>query len=322
MHIILLILKIIGIALLVILSLVLLCVILVLFVPVRYRADLERRGKIKGRAIAKWLFPVFYAKAAYEEEKITYCVRVLGFRIYPKKVKKKKDKKKKEDRKELVIAEVKPSKPGQEKKEIFLKSSGAEGTQDTRDKNTFDDKEILSREESTCRDNEDKDSLPEKLWRLIGRMKAFFSRFFAGIRQLKSKAGALLLNLKQLKGKGGLVAAFFLSEDNLPGFLCIWESVKGLLKHIAPGKIKGEIYFGTNDPCITGQILGVIGILYGFYGENLTVIPDFEKPVLEGELFIKGRIRVFTLLRICITLLKDNHFKQVKDNFNKMKEEL
>ena len=55
-HILLMILKVIGIILLVILALLLTAVLLILFVPVRYRADVLFEGKPDGEA-ASCLFP-------------------------------------------------------------------------------------------------------------------------------------------------------------------------------------------------------------------------------------------------------------------------
>ena len=53
-HILLMILKVIGVILLVILGLILAAVLLILFVPVRYRADVSFEGKPDGEAAVSW----------------------------------------------------------------------------------------------------------------------------------------------------------------------------------------------------------------------------------------------------------------------------
>jgi hypothetical protein len=86
--------------------------------------------------------------------------------------------------------------------------------------------------------------------------------------------------------------------------------------------VKGEVRLGTGDPCTTGYLLGAISIGYGFYGESIKVIPDFENEVYEGQVFAKGRIRTITLLIICIKLIIDSNFRTLLKKFNKFKEEL
>ena len=54
-HILLMILKVIGVILLVILGLILAAVLLILFVPVRYRVDVSFEGKPDGEAAVSWL---------------------------------------------------------------------------------------------------------------------------------------------------------------------------------------------------------------------------------------------------------------------------
>lgn len=381
MHIILLILKIIGIVLLVILGILLFCVLLALFVPIRYRADILRREKIKGRAVVKWLFPAFYATAGYDEEKLTLRVRIFGIPIYPRK-----EKKKKEKPGELAIAEVRnQGQKGKEKKaspkppsEIhdgyrnyddnekegpdraldkeFKKSvsskeadrqvipnieKNGDASQQHNMPGLRDKKEMEEDQPSniselpvsyeapadsgpgrSSREDRENKGLIERIFGVFGKIKSFLIKFFHGIGQLKVKIIDFFETVKKLKGRGNLVTAFFFADENRPGLLFIWESVRKVLRHTAPVKIQGNIYFGTEDPCKTGQILGAISILYSYYGETLIIVPDFEKPVLEGELLIKGRIRLATLLRICIRLLIDDNFKQVKRSFEKIKEEL
>ena len=94
------------------------------------------------------------------------------------------------------------------------------------------------------------------------------------------------------------------------------------IKKIGPAVIKGKIQFGTGDPCSTGQALGVLGICYGWIGDQIEIEPDFENEVLKGELFIKGRFRVISLLIIGVKLLKDEGFKKLRNNFAKLKEEI
>ena len=77
-HIILLILKIIGIILLVLAGLLLLATGTVLFVPLRYRAEGEVYGNLKAKGRVTWLFHLISVTASYEEE-LKISVKICGF---------------------------------------------------------------------------------------------------------------------------------------------------------------------------------------------------------------------------------------------------
>ncbi len=128
--------------------------------------------------------------------------------------------------------------------------------------------------------------------------------------------------MRRIKNKIGLVKSFLREEENKTAFRVTFGSLKKLLKHIRPRKLKSKVTFGTGDPCSTGQALGAISILYGYYGENVRITPDFENKVFAGSHYARGRIRIGTLLIIVIKLLIDKNFKQLKRNFIILKEEL
>ena len=72
--------------------------------------------------------------------------------------------------------------------------------------------------------------------------------------------------------------------------------VLGILRSIRPRVLKGSFTIGTGDPAGTAQILAVHGMLYPLIGEHITICPDFEKTVIEGELQVRGKITLFRFL--------------------------
>ena len=76
LHVLLFILKILGIILLAVLGLILAGVLLALFVPVRYRADGSFYKISRGEACISWLFRTFRVTASWEE-KLVVTVKVL-----------------------------------------------------------------------------------------------------------------------------------------------------------------------------------------------------------------------------------------------------
>lgn len=91
----------------------------------------------------------------------------------------------------------------------------------------------------------------------------------------------------------------------------VFREVWYLLKKIKPKKIEGDVIFGTGDPAITGQAIGAVAALYGFMPEKLTIVPDFEEKRYEGDLHIKGKLRLIHVVIIGIRLLIDKNVRYV-----------
>ena len=84
-----------------------------------------------------------------------------------------------------------------------------------------------------------------------------------------------------------------------------------LLKKIKPSKIEGDLVFGTGDPATTGQAIGAIAVLYGFFPEKLHITPDFEEKKYEGNIHVKGKLRLIHVVIIAVKLIADRNFRYV-----------
>ena len=84
-----------------------------------------------------------------------------------------------------------------------------------------------------------------------------------------------------------------------------------LLKKVKPSKIEGEVVLGTGDPATTGQMIGAIVAVYGFFPEKLHVTPDFEEKKYEGNLHVKGKLRLIHVVVIAVRLIADRNFRYV-----------
>ena len=74
------------------------------------------------------------------------------------------------------------------------------------------------------------------------------------------------------------------------------KAIASLFRHVLPKKISGNIHFGFEKPSDTGKILGYASMLYAWYGDSLTLQPDFEQAVLEGKIDIRGSLRLYIFL--------------------------
>lgn len=123
--------------------------------------------------------------------------------------------------------------------------------------------------------------------------------------------------LKQAGEQKDRAAEFLKNEENKETFRLLKRQVKALFRHILPGKMRGKVKFGFDDPYTTGQVLMYISPFYGIYGKRFQVIPVFEEPVLEGEAWLKGRIRIGTVLAIGIRMLFDKNFRTLLRKWRK-----
>ena len=67
------------------------------------------------------------------------------------------------------------------------------------------------------------------------------------------------------------------------------KEVLYFLKKAAPKKVTGTVRFGFNDPALTGETLGILGMIYGKLPKDLSIQPDFEQEILQGDVRMKGR---------------------------------
>ena len=75
--------------------------------------------------------------------------------------------------------------------------------------------------------------------------------------------------------------------------------------------MEGRLRFGFDDPYRTGQALQAAALLMPLYRDRVQIIPAFEEEVLEGELKMRGRIRLAVLLAAGVRLWRDKNFRKL-----------
>lgn len=268
----LLIIKWIGIVLLGILGLVLTLILLILSVPVRYRAKGSYYTELKGKAGVSWLLHILSFTVIYDGEP-DVAIRIFGIRI--------KNREKTDD----TDFDEKPGKRKREPAEAVTKErpepeAAVSEAQDMPEK-------PMAAEEPPAEAVTHEDG--------ASRRKILFS-----FRRFCDK-------LKETGKQKDEILGFLGKEENKASFKLAWKQLKALLKHILPTRMKGKIRFGFEDPYTTGRVLMYVSPFYGLYAKSLTVIPVFEDAVTEGELSVKGRVRIGTaLFRIGLLALDKN----------------
>lgn len=308
LHILLLILKIIGILLLCLLGVLILGIACMLFVPVRYRIEAAREeGEGKPPVVLQikvtWL--LHFVNLVFRFDKNLFLrVRLMIFTLFrlPKKEKKRRGRRKPEkpdrDETEPVSAAKERDESGPaEAKTASADRADKETTQETAESAPDrPNKSIETSDEETAKSPSILDKLraiPKILRGIFIKIKSFFENIQYTIQKfcdkIKSVSDTIEYYRSVIEGE-----AFKRSFA-----LCRGELMR-IAKSLKPQKFQAELVVGMDDPAATGQILAVCGMLYPLIGGHVDVAGDFEKKRLEGHVFVKGKIRFFTFLRVAV----------------------
>ena len=277
LHMILTVLKVIGIFLLAVLGLVLFFLLSALFVPVCYRMWGKRTATVlEGKASVSWLFGLIRLSVGYVDSQSKLELYLFGIPLLALKDRINRwRKKRRKPGKRMRQGKSSDTKPADQMRKdnqaVQVKEPIEKPVQDQVDSNSTEQepdtaavifqkiKEILL-----------------KIWRFPGRVLERIRKSRLTFRQFCDKIKKWYRFLQMDDTKQALI---FLKGK---GFL--------VLRHMLPVKIQGNLHFGFEDPSITGQVLAVAGMVYPLYGKTFRLIPDFEQQVLEGEVNLKGRV--------------------------------
>lgn len=298
------ILKIIGILLLVVIGLLILGILAILFVPLRYDGKISYNDKNQCVATQiTWLFRLICIEGGYQE-KVYARARLLWFTLWKWKADEKENDKEdhlesadyseeeldrlleersqkeesKEETKEAKVIEEKLDEPDAEENLTEVQPTEIEPKEV--EPTEIESKEVESKEA------ESKEKKPKKIQlQQIGKR----------IKEIKEK----IKRIKEMASDQRIHRAILLLIDGA------WKMVR----HSLPRKIKGRAKFGFEDPSTTGQILTYVSLLYPCYAKSVELVPMFTEKVIDLDLYFRGRVRLFSLIWICVKIWFDRNFR-------------
>ena len=313
LHILLLVLKIIGIILAAILGILVLLVCIVLFVPVRYEASGRGDGKLdslKAKVRVTWLLRLVRVDAYYKENKFRWRFRIAWIkRSGGKNIRQ-------EEQVEHVISD-KEEKDHEEDireetvhKEITDEKVPEIENVEEREESMEKTEKIPEEESGTCEKSEKiKEECSEDQRETEKEDEGNPSRLRAWFQKIKCTFTQLYDKIKVLTEKKNKLAEFIGDEVHKNAFLKLKKEVFRLIRKLLPGKLEANVSYGFEDPCTTGQVLAGLSILYPFMGDHVHVVPDFEHKVLKGNIHIKGNIRICHLAALCWRLFWNKNIR-------------
>ena len=334
LHIILLILKIIGITLGILIGVILLVLCAALFVPMRYHIEAKRtegegNPPVEVMARFNWFLHFINARVDYSSE-LKLRLRILfltilsipakrkksrrstGRRSKDKSGKRSKNKSGKKSENKTAAEEkrntdseyaVKDEKVSPDKSKKTEKSENKEKV----DKDIDNKIDQLSQQEGYEEDTEQKLSIKEKLIKIW----YFFKNIPYTIREICDRIKWMFENIEYYLDiiKGDMFKSSF--------GLCKGELVS-IFSYIKPRNIKAEIIIGAGDPAATGQIIAYYyAILYPYIGSDVTIVGDFDNKRIEGTVLIKGKVKLFTFMKAVIRIYFNKDIKALLKLFKK-----
>lgn len=327
LHIIIFILKIIGILLLVILGLILLLVSSVLFVPITYKVRAERKnGVIEVRAVAGWMFrllSVHYRLHTSQEPMQLLQGRILGIPVW-KPLEPKKEKPKKAEKK----SKEKQSKPKQMEAKQLEQKAEVKSSDKAKERLKKDltpgtavvtvpqpEPEVSRQEQPQDKQAQTKPPRQSILKKLLYAIRRIYGKITAIGRGLFSLVVKLLHMPEKASETIGTLTDFWNLEENVKARESIWRELKFLWKHSRPRKADLTLHFGFEDPSWTGQCMGVLSILNVWYPGRIFLKPEFEQEIFEGTLYIKGHMMLAVPLLSIFRLWRDENVMKMYRRF-------
>ena len=320
LHILLFLLKLIGIVLLVILGLIVLILAIILLTPIRYRIGASKYQTIQAEGKVTWLFRliemVFKLDTGAEEGKrLHLSFRIAWLKLYDNQKPKEKRIKQKKTRKTK-------SKPESKQSEKVIQAAKPEQSEAKVQPIKTEQAAEMKHEEKLIEGP--KESAVEKILRLaknaankiLSLIRGVFS-LICSILGIPSKIMDGLEKLEnfftKLREKKEAFLAFYNETHNHQWFTAFWHRLKKLLLRILQRADRLYLHFGFEDPATTGQVLGGLSILYPICGEKMELCPEFNEEILEGEVKCHGRIRPVSLVIFAVkSFLNKQFFSMVK----------
>lgn len=355
LHIILGILRILGILLLAVLVLMAVVLLLVLFVPLRYRLQADVQKELCVRADIRWMFRLLHMNIEYQNKKLRYALKVLGHAFIssaegtedaaeeiPEEAVREPEQEffdeSREEFEEIEKAEVPEETEEAEEIEAPEETEAPGETEEIEAPEEAEAPEEIEEIETPGERPGEADHIVDvpKQETVYWEEETYEKKRRWNLQGIFGKIKGLWRKIKQIFA--GLTAAFRNIRETVSrikqtaqGYLKFWHDEKTqaawrhakreaacLIRHIRPRKLEGNLLFGLEDPASTGKILGALCVLEGFFGNHLQVEADFERKVMEGNVFLKGHVRGCHFVKAFLGLLFDKNIRITIKRFLKM----
>lgn len=300
------ILKWIGIALLVLLGVLIFLLCLILFVPIRYKANGFCKDSYQIHAKATWLLHIISFTVDFKQEQpFRMKLRILGISIYDN-LKEKKTKKTKVNTLPEIVGASKQERSNAESVEEITKAEKPI----MQEQNTNIIKDI-SVSEANVDGDMDAEQEAQRLT-FMQKQKKICLKVINIFRNIKYTIRKICDTIKEFKDNITYYVELFKKDSTKVALEACKKQLLRIIKNLKPQKFQVNLHVGMDDPATLGDILGVWGMLYPIHQGHIDICPDFEQTVLEGDFYCKGRITVYIYIWTIMIILFDKDIRRLR----------
>lgn len=330
------ILKFIGILFLSIIGFILFCVIIILFVPVRYKAKVDVVDKdINFLAKGSWLFHI--VSVSYNLGAVNPLnIRIFGHALKFNKGLKQKNNSSKSNKKEIVKKDKAKKRKNTKSHDVLKESSEdkvsniTENIEPKIEQSTKDiSNEDISIEdfaqctaENNLKDVNQSDNIIDLGIENSKKIEAVSKEIMKDDEDLlddmlnedlandstKSKKDNKTSDkYDKIKGKIELIK----SDSFKQAFLLCKKELIHIFKIVLPKKWYIDAKLGFDDPATTGKILAISGMFYGLIHKHISLVGDFENEIIDVHGKFIGHITAFRLLCVAAHLYFNKNLKSI-----------
>lgn len=314
LHILLLILKVIGIILATILWILILLILILLFVPVRYEVQGVSKGTFdstKGKVEITWLLHLIRIDFLYKNQHLAWKFRVAfwkrGSAKKQKTVKKEEKADEESDAEPIERTQTESLESTEEKPERLPEKLPESATSEAHETKSEKDAEKATKNDAGRVSEKTKKKRKKRTSK--GSAPHFFEKIKAGFEDVRKRKTAL-------SEKKETFREFLTEETHQKAYRKAKKELFRFLRSCKPTKLEGKLKVGFEDPSYTGKLLALLSLFYPFLGASLQVYPDFEQSVFGGNLFCKGKLRLSHLVWLICVLLCN---RSVRDTYQDIK---
>lgn len=128
-------------------------------------------------------------------------------------------------------------------------------------------------------------------------------------KKKKRKKSSFADRIKRICEKASSLRDTVEDEENQKAVRLLLSRVKYLLHHLRFRKFEGRLAFGFEDPATVGRMLAILSLFYPLYGEHFTITPVFDHTLFEGEIALKGHVRLIHILIAVIQLMMNKKIR-------------
>lgn len=286
--------------------------LLFLFVPVRYHVQIEREESCTAEQSGKarpfqaqisihWLLHLVHAAVGIQGTDVKVKAKLFGYPIVGRERKKKSSaltqsvKVPEEPREEENRAEeIRAEEPSVSEEELFV--TEAEPQKQTEEETA----------EETVTPPVRKADKPEEK-----KKRNSFARIADKLRNIRE-------SYQKVKASFAYYQRVWYDEHTVNARRHVIREIRFILRHYRPSVQRGWVIFGLDDPALTGQVLGGLYALQGMMGGKIEIEADFERLRLEGNVSVKGHIRLCHLVKTVLSLFFDKDVRVMIKKLRKM----